>query len=132
MRRVFFPIVALVVSLGIAGVARPDDGPTKGPGGTPVKTKEKASTGKRDLVAETFALPKGVQYDSLRSDQKTKYDELKKEKEQPLRDAVGRVDGAADQKEKGKAAKDVVELRKEIKQKIDQWLLPQAHFGGAM
>lgn len=89
-----------------------------GPGIKAKKDKEKPAAGKKDLVEDALALPKGVVLEKLRKDQQDAYNKLKDEYKPKLQEALGQVAKATKEQDKRKAAGEVGKLRGEIKQKI--------------
>jgi hypothetical protein len=125
MRRTILRVLLALLSSGLVlGSLSADDDLFKDPlksiakekGVTGKKESAGVVGGKRDNVAEAFALPKGV---TLRPDQDDLYRKLKREKEPKLRQAQKRVDDAPSEQEKTKAAREMMALTKEIKQGIN-------------
>lgn len=118
---VWVAAVALAVAIG-AGPAWGQGEFGKGP-----KTQGKAAAaskdggGKRDTVADAFALPSGFR---LRGDQQEPYNKLKQQMEPKLRNALAQVESATGL-DKDKAARNAMAIRKEIKTKLTEILNKQ-------
>ena len=81
----------------------------------PIEKAPKSDAVKKDTSATAFALPKGV---GLRKDQQPAYERLVKQYQAKLSAAVGKVQSTTDEKEKTAAAREVQQIRGEVKTQL--------------